>query len=157
VIEGSGLRGAFVWRDADGSRTRVAFPALAGTRLSPASTFKIANTLIALETGVAPDERFRLPWDGVKRRLDSWNRDHDLRSALDASVVWYYQELARRIGAKRMREWLGRLGYGNEEMGDKVDEFWLAGPLAISALEQVDFTVQRVRWELAAELVRAVD
>ena len=42
-----------------------------------------------------------LPWDGVRRPREEWNRDQDLRSAMKHSVVWYYQELARRVGPDR--------------------------------------------------------
>ena len=68
----------------------------------PASTFKILNSLIALETGVLESEKVVLPWDGTEYRTKSWNRDHDMRSAFSNSVVCFYQELAGRIGEKRM-------------------------------------------------------
>jgi beta-lactamase class D len=57
------------------------------------------------------------------------------------SVVWYYQEVARRVGAERMREKVAALGFGNADTGDaqKVDTFWLDGPLKVSPVEQVAF------------------
>src|SRR5262245_49635082 len=76
-------------------------------RFAPCSTFKIPNSLIALETGEASDAAFPLAYD-PKRDGEQWGaraRDHDLRSALRYSVVWYYQELARRIGAARMQDY----------------------------------------------------
>jgi beta-lactamase class D len=105
----------------------------------PASTFKVPNTLISLETGVADGPDFALPWDGQKRRIDSWNHDHTLRSALRDSVVWYYQELARRVGEPRMKEWVQKLGYGNHDISGGVDLFWLDGALRISPIEQIEF------------------
>lgn len=108
-------------------------------RTAPASTFKIVNALVALETGVAPDADFVIPWDGVTRSFPSWNQDHTLASAFAASSVPYYQELARRIGLPRMREAVARFHYGNAEIGDSVDTFWLGLPLAISPLEQLAF------------------
>ena len=89
----------------------------------PTSAFKIPNTIIRLETGVIPDAAFTLKWDGQTRWLQAWNRDHDLRSAFRNSVVWYYQEVARRIGEARMKAWLERLGYGKRRLVDA------AGPL----------------------------
>ena len=119
-------------------------PERAGTRFIPASTFKIPNTLIALETGVASGPEFRLAWDStVAPREDwwpaSWAGPHTLRSALPASAVWYYQELARRIGPERMTEHLERFDYGNASIEGGIDRFWLTGALRISADEQVAF------------------
>jgi beta-lactamase class D len=108
-------------------------------RFIPASTFKIANTLIGLETGVIADENFVLKWDGTKRAIPEWNRDLTMREAFRYSAVWYYQEVARRIGAERMQAWLTRLEYGNARTEPRVDSFWLDGELRISQAEQIDF------------------
>lgn len=122
----------------------------AGERFRPASTFKIANSIIALETGVATGPDFFLPWDSLAapttRRV--WARDQTMETAFRNSVYWYYQELARRIGEDRMREWLGRLEYGNQSTGGGIDRFWLAGDLRISPEEQVRFLRKLVGGEL---------
>jgi beta-lactamase class D len=117
-------------------------------RFLPASTFKIVNAAIALETGAVsgPDEVF--PWDGVEREFAGWNADHSLASGMPASVVPVYQEVARRIGEPRMSEWLERLGYGNADTGGGIDRFWLDGALAVSAREQVDFLERWIRRDL---------
>lgn len=110
---------------------------------TPASTFKICNTLIGLETGVIPDENHTMAWDSVNRNV-YWDRDHDLRSAFRYSVVWYYQELARRVGEERMKTWLDRAEYGNRDISGGIDLFWLTGGLRITPNQQIDF-LQRVR------------
>ncbi|MBK7762829.1 MAG: class D beta-lactamase [Bacteroidetes bacterium] len=106
-------------------------------RNSPASTFKIVNSLVALETSVVPDENFILPWDGVVRARVEWNKDMSMREAFKVSSVPYYQEVARRIGAVEMQKWIDTLQYGNKQLGVKVDEFWLDNTLQISVDEQV--------------------
>ncbi|MDJ0656554.1 MAG: penicillin-binding transpeptidase domain-containing protein [Xanthomonadales bacterium] len=116
----------------------------ARTQFLPGSTFKIPNALIALETGVAPDADFELPWDPALRPATgfwarSWSREHTLRSALQHSVYWYYQEIARRIGAGAMQRYLDQFAYGNRSMAGGLDRFWLHGGLRISADEQVQF------------------
>jgi beta-lactamase class D len=108
-------------------------------RFSPCSTFKIPNSLIGLETGVIRDENFTLNWDGIKRQIESWNRDHNLKSAIQNSVVWYYQEVARRVGESKMKEFIDKIGYGNNDISGGIDKFWLMNSLEISAEEQVDF------------------
>lgn len=105
-------------------------------RFSPASTFKIMNSLLALETNVAPDENLIIRWDGAERRPE-WNKDMNMREAFEVSCVPYYQELARRIGAVEMQKWLDTVRYGNKRIGPAVDMFWLNDTLQISPDEQV--------------------
>lgn len=113
-------------------------------RLSPCSTFKIPNALIAVETGTATDENFILKWDSLKaprqNLLNSrWARDHDLRSAMRFSVVWYFQEIARRVGAANYKNFLAKFKYGNQNLSGGLDKFWLISSLKISANKQIEF------------------
>jgi beta-lactamase class D len=106
----------------------------------PASTFKVPNSLIALETGVVGDpDKDVFKWDGVIRSIDAWNRDHTLRSAIAASAVPVYQEIARRIGPERMQKYVDLFEYGNRDIGGGIDQFWLTGNLRIDPFQQVDF------------------
>lgn len=105
---------------------------------SPASTFKICNSLIGLETGVIKDENFVITWDSVVRN-SIWDKDHDLKTAFKNSTVWYYQELARRVGGEKMNYWLDKANYGNADTSGGIDQFWLTGGLRISPKEQIDF------------------
>jgi len=111
----------------------------------PASTFKIANSLIALETGVVEDpDKDVFKWDGVERSIAAWNKDHTMRSAIAVSAVPVYQEIARRIGQERMQKYVDLLDYGNRDIGGGIDQFWLSGALRIDPVQQVDF-VDRLR------------
>lgn len=105
----------------------------------PASTFKICNSLIGLETGVIRDEHFVIPWDSIPRYYSNWNRDHDLKSAFQNSTVWYYQELARRVGGDQLKYWMDKADYGNADTTGGIDKFWLTGGLRISPKQQIDF------------------
>lgn len=113
-------------------------------RFIPASTYKIPNSLIALETEVAKGAEHMIPWDSAVKPAKGfwspeWSRNHTLRSAMRLSVYWYYQTLAREIGAERMQEYLDQFDYGNRDMGGDIDQFWLHGDLRISPNEQVRF------------------
>jgi beta-lactamase class D len=111
----------------------------------PASTFKIANSLIALETGVVEDpDKDVFKWDGVTRSIEAWNRDHTMRSAIAVSAVPVYQEIARRIGEERMQKYVDLFEYGNRNIGGGIDQFWLTGDLRIDPVQQIDF-VDRLR------------
>ena len=140
----AGMDGTFVLYDAHAGTARVHDRSRARERLLPASTFKIPNSVIAIEEGIASGPEFELAWDSIAAPPQdfwpvSWRRDQTMRSALRNSVVWYYQELARRIGEEPMQRWLDRFDYGNRDIGASIDRFWLRGPLSISAFEQVAF------------------
>lgn len=114
-------------------------PGRAKTRFLPASTYKIFNTMAALEAGSIPNDSTVLKWDGVMRSVPGWNQDQNMRTAFRNSTVWFYQELARRTGEKRLQEMMRRENYGNADVSGGVDAFWLNGGLRISANEQIDF------------------
>ena len=107
------------------------------SRFTPASTFKIANSLIGLSVGAVASVDTVLPYRSDAPPFSpAWEKDMGLREAIVVSNVPIYQELARRIGLGRMQAAVDRLGYGNRQIGSVVDSFWLRGPLAISAVEQ---------------------
>jgi len=106
---------------------------------TPASTFKICNSLIGLEAGVIKDENFVIPWDGITRQNPNWNQDHTLKTAYQNSTVWYYQELARQVGGKQMKHWLDKVKYGNADTSGGIDKFWITGGLRITPEQQLNF------------------
>ncbi|HSX61425.1 MAG TPA: class D beta-lactamase [Tahibacter sp.] len=138
-FEAQSVSGTMLVYDERAARYAVHDRKRAETPFSPASTFKLFNALAALETGVIADERETLRWDGTKRWKAEWNRDHDLASGMTHSVVWYYQELARRVGPRRMQHWIDAVGYGNRDIGGGIDRFWLGSSLKISAVGQIAF------------------
>jgi beta-lactamase class D len=139
-----GIEGTFVLLDGKSGKALCHNPERASTAFLPASTFKIPNSLIALEAGVATSPDFSLAWDSKATPRQPWwppiwAQDHTLRTALPNSVVWYYKELARRIGAERMQSYVDRFEYGNRNISGGIDQFWLSGGLRISAEQQVQF------------------
>lgn len=109
------------------------------TAFFPASTFKIFNALVALETGVIRDDIAVLTWDGIEREVPAWNRDTNLRQAFKDSTVWFYQVLARKVGHERMQGFIDQVGYGNRQIGKQIDRFWLEGPLQITPKQEIEF------------------
>ncbi len=106
----------------------------------PASTFKIPNSIIALETGVVSNDSTLFYWNGEKRRLPSWEKDLTFREAFHASCVPCYQEVARKIGVARMRHFLDEFQYGEMKVDSfSIDKFWLEGTSTISQQQQIDF------------------
>lgn len=107
----------------------------------PASTFKIVNSLIGLETGRASSDSMVIPWDGVKRDNPDWNRDLTMKEAFKYSAVPWFRELARRIGKDTMQKWLDTLGYAQRykkfTITNNLDTFWLDNSAKITADEQL--------------------
>ena len=104
---------------------------------TPASTFKIVNSLIGLQTGRITNDSMVIPWDGIKRWNEDWNKDLNMYEAFRVSAVPYYQEVARRIGKDTMQIWLDSLHYGNARIGSAVDSFWLDNSLKVKPDEQL--------------------
>lgn len=142
------LPGTFAHLDTRTDRLSLADGTRAARRYSPASTFKIANALIALETGAIADEHEVLRWNGEPQPFKPWEQDMALGEAIRVSNVPAFQAIARRVGLAAYEHWLERLGYGNAAVGDRVDRFWLDGPLAISAIEQAGFLAALALGEL---------
>jgi beta-lactamase class D len=135
-----GTEGTFVGYKVDDYLIIASDKTRSGEGRLPASTFKIANALIALETGVVQDpDKDVFKWDGVTRSIEAWNKDHTLRSAIAVSAFPVFQEIARQIGEERMKKYIDIIDYGNRDIGGGIDRFWVTGDLRIDPMEQVDF------------------
>ena len=148
VFRHHAAEGTFVLYDVASDRVITVDRQRAEKRYVPASTFKIANSLIALEAGAVRDEHEVIPYGGKPQPFKAWEKDMPMHEAIAASNVPIYQELARRIGLERYNQWLARLDYGNRQTGSAVDTFWLDGPLEISAVEQARFVAALAQQKL---------
>lgn len=136
-----GVEGSIMIYDSNNDQVFQHNPQRNATAFLPASTFKILNSLISLETGVIPNEIAVLTWDGISRKIPVWNQDLNMREAFKLSAIWFYQVLARRVGHDRMQQWITQVGYGNQKIGgkDDIDKFWLQGELRTTPQEQIQF------------------
>lgn len=148
VFDKAQVKGTFVLYDVDAETYTGLDEKRAETRFIPASTFKIANSLIGLSTGAVSSVDEVLPYGGKPQYMKAWEQDMGLREAIRISNVPIYKELARRIGLERMKASVSKLGYGNAEIGTAVDNFWLVGPLKISAVEQTQFLARLAQGQL---------
>ncbi len=141
------VRGTFgIYNNGTGDFTICNLSRFKDSAYLPASTFKIVNSLVGLETGKISDERMVIPWDGVVRifpggdTAKAWNKDLTMQEAFKVSAVPYYQEVARRIGKDTMQFWLDTLGYGSryqKAVIKTIDTFWLDNSIKITADEQL--------------------
>ncbi len=117
-------------------------------RFLPASTFKIFNSLVGIETGIIPDSNFIFYWDSTKYQVNNWNQDLILRKAFQYSCVPCYQALAKKIGMAKMKYYIEKEHYGNEVLTGPIDYFWLNATLKISQFEQINFLKRLYQEEL---------
>jgi beta-lactamase class D len=106
----------------------------------PASTFKIVNSLIGIQTGRVKDDSTVIRWDGVVRSRPEWNQDLTMMQAFHHSSVPWFQELARRVGKDTMQKWLDSLSYGalrGRAIIKDIDSFWLDNSIKVTADEQL--------------------
>ncbi len=117
-----------------------------GTRKEtlPASTFKIINLLVALETKTIETEHDIVKWVGSTDTIKYGYRPeiyHDMtvKNAFDVSAGWVFIELAKKIGKEKYKKYLTLCNYGNLKLSQKEDDFWNFGDFAISPINQVEF------------------
>ncbi|MFS8115610.1 class D beta-lactamase [Rhizobium jaguaris] len=127
------------------------------SRVTPASTFKIALSVMGYDAGFLKDEHTpNLPFR--KGYLDyggeAWKQPTDPVRWLKYSVVWYSQQVTHALGEKVLHDYAVKLGYGNADFsGDKgknngLERAWIASSLTISPREQVDFLTKLVNRQL---------
>ncbi|MEI7724442.1 MAG: class D beta-lactamase [Bacteroidota bacterium] len=139
IFDQNGMTGTIVIFDPEKGRYFGYKPALWDSGYLPASTFKIPNSLIGLETGVI-DTGYVFRWNGEQRRLPQWNKDLTLREAFKVSCVPCFQEIARKIGPVRMKSNLDKINYtGMDVHPENIDLFWLEGNSRITPRQQVNF------------------
>ncbi len=127
-----------------------------GGRVTPASTFKIPIALMGYDAGILTDAHAPV-WSfkpGFADWRDAWKRDTDPTYWMKESVVWYSQEITRKLGMERFRRYVTGFGYGNEDVSgtpgkqDGLTQSWLSTSLAISPREQAAFLGRMLRGEL---------
>ncbi|MEQ8336186.1 MAG: penicillin-binding transpeptidase domain-containing protein [Cyclobacteriaceae bacterium] len=109
----------------------------------PASTFKIINTLIALDAGIITDENEIIKWPGVTDTVKYGYRpdiyhDMSIKAAFRLSAGWVYVELAKKIGKETYRQYLTDCQYGNVDLSVDDDDFWNFGHFTISPANQIE-------------------
>ncbi len=143
LFKKAGAAGCFALLDnGTGEFTVYNLPRYRDSAFLPASTFKIVNALIGLQTGVISSDSMVIKWDGITRAVPAWNQDLNMYDAFRISAVPYFQEVARRIGRDTMQRWLDSLSYGTKEITTRVDTFWLDRSLKIKSDEQLGLVKQ---------------
>ncbi len=139
IFHNYNIKGTFVIKNISTKELKIYNEKRSDSSYLPASTFKILNSMIALQSSVIKSVNDTIKWDGIDKGLKAWNKDQTMKTAFPISCVWFYQELAKRIGKTQMQKWIKLANYGNKKMGKEINNFWLEGDLRISANEQILF------------------
>ena len=134
----SGYEGSFVLYDLKDDTWSIYDMDHATLRTAPNSTYKIYDALFGLEEGIITPKASFMAWDGTNYPFEAWNADQDLYSAMESSVNWYFQEIDRQMGASALRNYVKKIGYGNENINSDLSSYWMQSTLKISPVEQVE-------------------
>ncbi|MCL2372293.1 MAG: BlaR1 family beta-lactam sensor/signal transducer [Defluviitaleaceae bacterium] len=132
-----GFDGSFVLYNVNENAYIIHNRDISVTRVSPNSTYKIFSALIALELGILEADNTEREWDGVPQPFESWNQNHNLTSAMQSSVNWYFQDFDRLVGIEQLQLFMSQLSYGNQNLSGGIADFWAESSLRISPVEQV--------------------
>lgn len=117
-------------------------------RTSPCSTFKVPLALMAFDAGILADASSSMKWDGTVTSREVWNHDQTAASWMQDSVVWFSQRLTPMLGMEKVKSYLARFDYGNQDMTGGLTAAWLSSSLKISPDEQLLFLERFWREEL---------
>jgi beta-lactamase class D len=118
------------------------------SRVTPASTFKIAISLMGFDSGFLKDEHapvlpYRegyVDWGGAL-----WREPTDPARWIKYSVVWFSEQVTQALGQARFQQYTSAFDYGNADVSGNPPEHngvmgaWINSSLRISPLEQVSF------------------
>lgn len=122
---------------------------------APQSSFKLPLAVMGYDAGILTDATtprwdYKPEWKSSKREQKSvdptiWEKD---------SIVWYSQEITRKLGKQKFADYVKRFDYGNADVtgvkgrSDGLTQSWLMSSLKISPEEQVDFLRRFVNGKL---------
>lgn len=130
------------------------------TRVTPASTFKLALSAMGYDAGVLSNATTpTLPfqpgypdWGGPE-----WQQPTNPLRWMKHSVVWFSQQIAAKLGVERLQGYAQDFGYGNADLaGDPgqdnaLERAWISSSLQIAPVEQVAFLRHLVNGTLPVE------
>lgn len=114
-------------------------------RFPACSSFKVPLAVMAFDSGILKDENVVLSWDGKRGFRPEEKHDHNAKTWMRDSVVWFSQDITPKLGKKKLQKYLADFNYGNQNLSEGITTAWLTSPskgnkgLNISAYEQVEF------------------
>ena len=150
--------GCFILYDSKNDYWKIYNMDKASLRISPDSTYKIYDALLALEKGIITPTNSSIQWNGSVYPFESWNKNQNLSSAMENSVNWYFQTLDKKIGKNTISNYLRQIQYGNQELSNSLTSYWLESSLKISPIEQVELLtrLQSNQFHFSSENIKTI-
>ncbi|EMS89143.1 penicillin binding protein transpeptidase domain-containing protein [Leptospira noguchii] len=106
----------------------------------PSSLFHSALALISVEGGYLKENQTLFFWDKTRYPYIRWQKDQNLKSALEYSVHWYFTNLWNDIGPEKGKPLLEKIEIF--QIPNTRNSFWSDGSYTISPSEFVDFLIR---------------
>ncbi len=125
-------------------------------RRSPVSSFKLPLAVMGFDSGLLKDAHTpSLTYkDEYQSDMDIQKKTTDPTVWLKESIVWYSQQLTRKMGAETFKDYINTFNYGNMDVAgnagknDGLTQSWLMSSLLISPQEQVVFIKKLLECDL---------
>lgn len=147
-FDSAGVKGSFgLFDNGHGHFTICSLSRFSDSFYTPASTFDIVQSLIAIQTGVVKDETSMvfsgdsaMKMDTVHPQPATWMPAMTLEKAFrtggDTGQV-AFSSLAEELGKDTLKKWIDSLQYGNKAMDPYMDAFWRDNTLKINCDQQL--------------------
>jgi len=133
----SNKEGCFTMLDNATGEITVYNMSLDTTRFSPASTFNIPLSLIAMQIGVVTDEMMTIPVENSDSINKVTSKQMNIVDAFKQNSFPFFCNVTNKINHDTLAVWMERLSYGNKTTGKNLDSFWMNNRLKISPDEQL--------------------
>ncbi|AYV54726.1 penicillin binding protein transpeptidase domain-containing protein [Leptospira kmetyi] len=108
----------------------------------PSSLFHPYLALVALESGYLKEDQSLFFWDKTRHPYIRWQKDQNLKSALEYSVHWYFTKLWNDIGPEKGKPLLEKTGAFSNPVPSTRNSFWLDGSYNVSPSEFADLLIR---------------
>lgn len=154
----NGFEGSFALYDLKNDTWSIYDMERATLRTSPNSTYKIYSALFGLEEGIVTPHDSFMKCDKKDYPFEAWNADQSLYSAMESSVNWYFQKIDEQLGSSVIKNYVRKIGYGNESINSDLSSYWMQSSLKISPVEQVELLTDLYNnsFDFAPENINAV-
>lgn len=138
-------QGSFVLYNLENDAWNIHDMEHATLRVAPNSTYKVYSALFGLQESIIKPDDSLIMWNKDSYPFKAWNADHNLKSAMESSVNWYFQNINQQLGSTSVYHYIQDIGYGNKNISADFSSYWMESSLKISPVEQVELLTRLYR------------
>lgn len=146
----------FILMDGSSSEIISQFGLSIEARVTPASSFKIALSLMGFNAGVLLNEQTPT-WEfqeGYEDFSESWKASQTPQTWMTSSCIWFSKIISLKLGLESIQQYLSLFEYGNQDLSGgivqpgPINPAWVSSSLKISPKEQVEFVQKMIQKKL---------